>query len=119
MVKITGTGLLSLITPVAGTITGIIQAALKAVVDPVLNAPESGLLIVAGNALSGAATALAEMLSPVFALINSVVAVNINVQQDDEDNNTFTEIPVQLSLLSDSMTFNLGKVVAGANVYTA
>ena len=116
---ITGTGTLAPFSAALAPLVSTIQTALGTVLNPLINDPTNGILPIAINAIASDITDVSNQLSPVFALIDSVISVIINVQQSNADGaNTFTEIPVQLNLLHDATVLNLGKVVVGPNTYT-
>jgi len=116
---ITGTGTLAPFSAALGPLVSTIQTTLGNVLNPLINDPTTGILPTAINAVAADVTAVSNQLSPVFSLISSVISIIINVQLDNADGaNTFTEIPVQLNLLSDATVLNLGKVVVGPNTYT-
>ena len=116
---ITGTGTLAPFTAALGLLITTIQTTLGTVLNPLINDPTTGILPTAINAIASDVTDVSNQLSPVFALINSVISIIINVQLNNADGaNTFTEIPVQLNLLNDATVLNLGKVVVGPNTYT-
>lgn len=115
-ISVNGSGLLGALSPVIDGVTGALQTAIAATVNTEL----SGFLSTVGTTIGNVITSLSGALSPAFTLIDDVLSININIQQDDADGvNTFTEIPLQLSLLKDSVTLNLGKVVVGENTYSA
>ena len=116
---LTGTGLLAPFTTEIDLLVSTVQTTLGTVVNPLVNDPTTGILAIAISKIATAATNLSNALSPVFALIASVLSIIINVQQDNVDGpNTFTEIPIQLNFLSGGATLSLGKVVVGPNTYT-
>jgi len=117
---ITGTGTLAPFSAALSPLVSTIQTTLGDVLNPLINDPTTGILPTAIDAIASDVTDVSNLLSPVFSLISSVISVIINVQQNNIDGaNTFTEIPVQLNLLSDATVLNLGKVVVGPNTYTA
>jgi hypothetical protein len=120
-INLSGSGSLgSLISMVAGGLNNAIVGLISSVVTPLLNTPGTGFLSIASTAFTGAVNTMTGLFSPALALFGDAMTVIINVQQNDVDGaGTFTEIPVQLNLLSGGMTFNLGKVVVGPNIYTA
>ncbi len=116
-INATGTSAL-LVSPILSTITGTLQTVLASAVNPLLLDPATGILSVAETGATTAVTNLSAALNPIFSLVGSIISVNINVQENTTD--TFTEIPVQLSLLgNNAASLDLGKVVVGPNTYTA
>jgi hypothetical protein len=115
-ITITGTNVLAPFTAGLAPIAALMQTALTAPINTLLNDPETGMLSMANAAISTAITSLEAALSPVFTALSQTVTIVINVQESNVDGaNTFTEIPVQISLIGDLATLNLGKVVVGSN----
>ena len=116
---VTGTGTLAPFSSAIAPLIATLQTDVGTVLNPLINEPSTGIVSVANAAVAAALTSFSNQLSPVFSLISSVISIIVNVQEDNVDGaNTFTEIPVQLNLLNDATTLNLGKVVVGPNTYT-
>ena len=117
---ISGTGGLALLTPGLQPLITTIQTALGAALDPLINDPTTGILPAAINTIASDITSVSNQLGPLFTLISDAISIMVNVQEDNADGpNTFTEIPIQLNLISGNVALNLGKVVVGPNTYTA
>jgi hypothetical protein len=110
----------SLLDPIISTMSGLVQNAVSIAVDPLLNTSGTGMLSIAGDAFTAAANTMLQTLNPLFAMVTAAVEFTVNVQTENTDgDNTFTEIPLQVTILGDGFTLNLGKVVVGPNTYTA
>ncbi|MER7798386.1 Ig-like domain-containing protein [Microbacterium sp. NPDC096154] len=115
--EIAGTGLLAPLP--LGLATGIVQDALGAVIQPVLNTA----VATAGTALDTAVTGLTDGLADVLDLLAEVVQINLNVQNTGVDGigETASVTAVQVVLLpgTDALTLDLATSSVGPNVQLA
>jgi len=111
---VTGTGAASVLSPIVNTLAGTIQTTMANAVQPLV----TNLVSTAGNTVDQAVTNLTNGLDPVLTGLGNVVAVDLNVQQNNVDGaGTFTEVAARVSLLNaGGATIDLGKAVVGPNV---
>ncbi len=102
------------------TVLGIMTASLNLLGSTVISTIKTTLtttVATAAAALLSAATGLVSTaLAPVFPVLGGLAEMTINIQGLTD--NVFTEIPINISLLSDIVTLDLGKVTVGPNVFT-
>lgn len=113
---VTGTGLLSLVGPVLTTVLGTVQSALATATGPLLTTALSSLTTATGPAVSTLTTAL----DPVLSLINSLVDLEVNVQEPGATAGTFREVAARLSLGSGTIaTVDLARAEVAAQTSSA
>jgi hypothetical protein len=94
-----------------------IPGLLGGIITPLIDNPATGVIVILDRAFTVPATNLVTDMGAIFKAIASLFSLIINVQQNGfvDGMGQFTEIPLQLNLLSGTGTLNIGKVVVGPN----